>query len=359
MHNQTVALRAAIAAAAIVGGLHAQTPAVKNAEEAYKNIVQLKGTPADQLMPAMQFISSSLGVECTFCHVQGKMEADDKAAKKTAREMMAMTANINKEAFKGQRQVTCYSCHHGVGHPVAMPPVLEADLPARSAAAPAPPAAAAHQVTADQILEKYVSALGGADALRKVTTRVMTGVTIVNGSETAIEIFTKAPNRRVSISSGSSYTAFDGNLSWMGSKGRPPRELSASESDGGSIDAEFWLALRMKEMFPQLRRGRPETINGVECEVLNGTRPGKTPVRIYFDKNTGLLLRLIRYAETPVGRNPTQIDYSDYREADGVKSPWRWTLSRPNGRFTIQLKEAKNNVPIDDARFVRPSGDIQ
>ncbi|MEO8373367.1 MAG: c-type cytochrome [Candidatus Solibacter sp.] len=363
MQNQTALLRAAVAAAAIMGALNAQAPAVKNAEEVYKNIVQLKGTPADQLMPAMQFISTSLGVECTFCHVQGNMEADDKAAKKTAREMMAMTANINKEAFKGQRQVTCYSCHHGVGHPVAMPPVLESDLAARPASAPAPVAPSgatpAPQVTADQILEKYVAALGGADALKKVTTRVMTGATIVNGSETPIEIFTKAPNRRVSISSGSSYTAFDGALSWMGSKGRPARELSVSESDGGSIDAEFSLALRMKEIFPQLRRGRPETIGGVECEVLTGTRPGKTPVRMYFDKNSGLLLRLIRYAETPVGRNPTQLDYSDYREVDGVKSPWRWTLSRPNGRFTIQLKEAKNNVPIDDAKFVRPSGDVQ
>ena len=75
--------------------------------------------------------------------------------------------------------------------------------------------------------------------------------------------------------------------------------------------------------------------------------------------DTGLLVRLIRYAETPVGRNPTQIDYSDYREVDGVKTPWRWTLSRPNGRFTIQVKEARNNVPIDDAKFVRPAGDIQ
>ena len=170
-------------------------------------------------MPAMQFISSSLGVECTFCHVQGSMESDDKGPKSTAREMMAMTANINKEAFKGQRQVTCYSCHHGVRHPVAMPPVLEADLPARPAAAPAPPAAGAPQVTADQIIEKYITALGGADALMKVNTRVMTGVTIVNGGETPIEIFTKAPNKRISIASGSSYTAFDGSLSSMGSRG--------------------------------------------------------------------------------------------------------------------------------------------
>ena len=285
------------------------------------------------------------------------MEADDKAAKKTAREMMAMTANINKEAFKGQRQVTCFSCHHGVGHPVAMPPVLESDLPARPAAAPAPPAAGAPQVTADQIIEKYVSALGGDDAL-KVTTR-MTRATIVNGSETPIEIFTKAPNKRISISNGQSFTAFDGTAGWMGNTGRPAREMSATESEAAGLDAEFALALRLKEIFPQLRRGRPETIGGVECELLNATRPGRPPVRLYFDKNSGLLVRLVRYAETPVGRNATQIDYADYREMDGVKSPFRWTLSRANGRFTIQVKEAKNNVAIEDAKFVKPSGEVK
>ena len=358
MHNRTFVWRAALAVAVVVGALQAQTPAARNAEDVYKNIVQLKGTPADELMPAMQFISSSLGVNCNFCHVQGKMDADDKPEKKTARQMMAMTANINKEAFNGRQQVTCYSCHHGVGHPVAIPPVMESDAAPRPPA-PAAPAGGAPQVTADQILEKYVNALGGAEALQKIHTRVMKGVTIVNGNESPIELFTKAPNKRVSISNGSSYTAFDGTAGWMGSKGRPARELSPSESDGGSIDAEFSLALRMKEIFPQLRRGRPETIDGVECDVLNGNRPGKTPVRMYFDKSTGLLVRLVRYAQTPMGRLPTQLDYADYRAVDGVKSPWRWTLSRPNGRFTIQVKEVQNNVPVDDAKFVRPSGDIQ
>src|ERR1035441_1091125 len=111
--------------------------ASKTTEEVYKNIVQLKGTPADQLMPAMQFMASSLGVECTFCHVAGKMEADDKQPKKTAREMIAMTAAINKDSFRGQRQVTCFSCHHGAGHPVNTPPVLDSDAPAR----PTPPTA--------------------------------------------------------------------------------------------------------------------------------------------------------------------------------------------------------------------------
>jgi hypothetical protein len=354
MKHQDLLMRAAVAATAIAGGLYAQSAPPKNAEEVYKNIVAFKGKPADQIGPAMQFMASALGTDCNFCHVQGKFEADDKAAKKTAREMIAMTAKINAEAFHGQQQVSCYSCHHGVGHPVAVPPVMESD------AAPRPPApAAAAQVTADQIIDKYVSALGGADALKKISSRYMKGVTIVGGAESPIELWTKAPNKRVSVSNGSSYTAFDGTAGWMGNTGRPARDMAAAESEAAGLDAEFALGLRLKELFPQLRRGRPETINGVECEVLNATRPGQPPVRLYFAKDTGLLVRMVRYADTPVGRNPTQVDYADYREQDGVKSPWRWSLSRPNNRFTIQVKELKNNVAIDDAQFAKPSGDLK
>jgi hypothetical protein len=344
----------AIAIALLFGSIAFAQPA----ETVYKNIVQLKGTPADQLLPAMQFISASLGVQCDFCHVAGKMEADDKGPKKTARQMMAMQAAINKDAFQGRLQVTCFSCHRGAEHPVNSPPVLDSDAPARPAM-PAAPASGAAAIAADQIIEKYLTALGGADAIGKVTSRVMKGTIQTGGSETPIELFTKAPNKRISISNGQSFTAFDGTAGWMGNTGRPAREMTATESEAAGLDAEFALSLRLKEIFPQLRRGRPETIGGVECELLNATRPGRPPVRLYFDKNSGLLVRLVRYAETPVGRNATQIDYADYREMDGVKSPFRWTLSRPNGRFTIQVKEAKNNVAIEDAKFVKPGGEVK
>jgi len=331
----------------------------KTAEQVYKNIAQLKGTPADQLMPAMQVISSSLGVECSFCHVAGKAELDDKPAKKTAREMMAMVASINKGSFGGRQQVSCYSCHHGVANPASVPPVLETDA-VRAGTNPAPPVGAAP--TADDVIQKYVTAMGGAEAIRKITSRVETGAILVGGSQTPIEVLTKAPNKRVTIShsaQGDSFTAFDGTAGWMGNTGRPAREMTPTESGASALDAEFAIALRLKEIFPQIRRGRPEQIDGVMCEQLIGTGPGRLPVRLYFDQSSGLLMRLVRYAETPVGRNPTQIDYADYRDADGVKIPFRWTLARVNGRFTIQIAEVKSNVPIQDAKFAKPAGDVK
>ncbi|MBZ5621914.1 MAG: c-type cytochrome [Acidobacteriia bacterium] len=355
------------AAAVVVGSVavapqaaQGQAAEVKTAEQVFKNITQLKGTPADQLTPAMQFIASSLGVECGFCHVQGKPEADDKPQKKTARDMMAMQASINKDSFRGQRQVTCYSCHRGSARPVNMPPVLESDAPAHAAPATAPPAGAAS--TVDSIVEKYVTAVGGADAIKRVTSRVMKGSIVAGGNETPIEVITKAPNKRVSIThnaSGESFTAFDGTAGWMGSTGRPARDMSPAESGASSLDAEFALALRLKEIFPQLRRGRPEEIGGVQCDTLNGSGPGRPAVRLYFDSKSGLLVRMVRYAETPLGRIPTQIDYADYRDVDGVKVAFRWTLARPNGRFTIQIAEAKANVPVEDAKFAKPASEVK
>jgi hypothetical protein len=312
----------------------AQTADVKTAEQVYKNITELKGIPADQLMPTMQFISVSLGVNCETCHVQGKPEADDKRAKKTAREMIAMTMAINKDSFHGQTQVTCFSCHRGSERPVAIPPVTETDAPAKPEVRPAQPAT---PPTADSILEKYVTALGGADAIKKVTSRVGKGVITAMGSNTPIEVFTKAPNKRITVTHAESGD-----------------EMSPADAKGSALDSEFYLPLRMKEIFTQMRAGRPDKIGDVAVNTLMGTRQGLPPVRFFFEANTGLLLRMVRYTENPMGRMPVQIDYSDYRDVDGVKTPFRWTLSRPNGRFTIQLGEVKANVPVEDAKFAKP-----
>src|SRR5579872_1317850 len=208
----------------------AQAPEVKTAEQVYKNIQQLKGTPADQLPAAMQFIAVSLGTNCGTCHDTQKYEADDKGPKKTAREMMAMVASINKESFRGSRTITCYSCHRGSLRPISTPPVQDSDTPPAAPAPPPAPAAGTQPPSADDLIAKYLAAVGGADAMKKVTSRTMKGAITAMGNETAIDLYTKAPNKRVSISHASatndSYTAFDGTVGWLANTGRPAREMA-------------------------------------------------------------------------------------------------------------------------------------
>lgn len=269
--------------------------------------------------------------------------------------MIAMTMAINKNSFEGRREVTCYTCHHGMVHPQGAPPVLETDAPPQHEA---PPATTAAGPTADQILEKYVAAIGGQAAVNKAESRVAKGTLLMGGREMPVEVISKAPNKRIStmhMPNGDSITAYDGNSGWMANPGRPVTPMSAAESDAAALDAELHFATRVKEIFKQLRVGRPEKVGDAQCQVLMGMRPGLPPVRLYFDEASGLLVRMVRFTETPLGRMPTQIDYSDYKPLDGLKVPLRWTIARPGGRFTIQIADVQQNVPVDDAKFAKPA----
>jgi outer membrane lipoprotein-sorting protein len=332
----------------------------KTAGQQFKNIKLLKDIPADQLIPAMQFITASLGVECEFCHVPDAFEKDDKKTKVTARKMMEMMFTINEENFDGHREVTCYSCHRGSPKPVAMPPVMTAE------AKPTTDEKVIHEggeskenngPSADQLFEKYLQAVGGASAVDKVSSRVMKGTITFGDSNVPIEIYSKAPDERASFTHmphGESITVFDGHEGWLGVPGHPVREMHGPDIDGASMDADLHFPAHLTEMFSKVEMRGTEKVGDHEAYLVVGERAGKTPVQLYFDKESGLLVRLVRFGETPLGRLPTQIDYADYKETGGVKIPLRWTLARPGGRFTIQVSEVKQNVPVDDAKFAKP-----
>jgi photosynthetic reaction center cytochrome c subunit len=354
--------------------VHAGGPSVDNsagpkkAEEQFKNIRVLKGIPADQLVPGMQFITASLGVECQFCHVEGAFEKDDKKTKQTARKMMAMMFAINKDNFDGHREVTCYSCHRGNSKPVGIPLVM-AEEPKASAGevkvveankGEGVDAKEANAPTADHLIDKYLQALGGAAATDKITSRVMKGTITFGDRSIPIDIYSKDPDKRISFThtpDGDSVTAFDGREGWLGFPGRPAREMHGSELDAAGMDADLHFAAHLKGMFKEMQMQGVEKVGDFDAYLVIGQREGKPPLRLYFDEKSGLLVRLVRYGDTPFGLMPTQIDYADYREAGGVKIPFRWTLARPSGRFTIQVSEVKQNAPVDDAKFAKPAAE--
>src|SRR5580698_1956591 len=244
----------------------ANTPGPKKAEEQFKNIQVLKGIPAEQLVPTMQFVAASLGVQCDFCHVQGAFEKDDKKPKQTARKMMEMMITINTENFDGHRAVTCNSCHRGNPIPQAIPPVM-AENPKEPMGMPGPKPPDAKQDTGptpEQLLDKYVQAAGGAPAIDKVTTRVMKGTIDFGGKALPIDIYSKDPDQRISFThmpEGDSITAFNGREGWLGSPGRPGvREMHGSELDAASMDADLHLATHLKTMFSELKAQGTEKV---------------------------------------------------------------------------------------------------
>jgi photosynthetic reaction center cytochrome c subunit len=335
------------------------TPSPKTAEQAFKNIQVLKGRPADQLIPAMQFITASLGVECDYCHVQGAFDKDDKKPKQIARKMMQMMMVINQENFDSHREVTCYSCHRAAAKPVAIP-IISEEEPKPALAVPPNDASqtSPNLPSSDQLIEKYIEALGGATAIQKVASRVAQGVANVGGHQTPIDIFEKNPDRRISylhLANGDSVTAYNGREGWLAAPGRPLRDMNSSDVEAAKLDADLHFATDIKQIFGELHVEHEEKIGERSVYVIFALRQGQPPVQLYFDEQTGLLLREVRYAESPLGLNPTEIDYADYRDVDGVKTPFRWTIARPGGRFSIQLEQIKQNVPIDEAKFAKPA----
>ncbi|HSR06951.1 MAG TPA: hypothetical protein VLM42_07365, partial [Bryobacteraceae bacterium] len=102
------------------------------------------------------------------------------------------------------------------------------------------------------------------------------------------------------------------------------------------------------------RSGPLDSIGDKEVQVVQGSGPRGLLATLYFDTKTGLLVRLVRYSASPIGRVPTQIDYSDYRDVNGIKFPFKYTFSWLDGRDSFQLSDVKINVPIDAAKFGKP-----
>jgi photosynthetic reaction center cytochrome c subunit len=335
--------------------------APKTAEQQFKNIQVLKAIPADQLIPTMQFISASLNVECGFCHVEHHFDKDDKKPKQIARKMMQMQMAINSNNFEGHQEVTCNTCHRGSTDPMAVPAIAEAGS-RPSTEEREGEQEHANLPSAQAVVEKYVAAVGGKSAIGKLTTLTEKGtMSGFGGRSMSIDIYTKAPGDRASIAHmpmGESVTAVNQQGGWFGMGNRPPREMSDADANGYRLEAAFALVPNLDQLFEKLRIVKPEKIGDRDTLLVVGMRPGEPPVRMNFDQQSGLLVRLTRFTQTALGRNPVQIDFADYRDLDGVKIPYKWTLGRPNGSFTIQVEQAQANVPIDNAKFTKPEAPV-
>jgi len=343
-----------------------QQPRPQMAEEVFKNVQVLKGIPVDEFMDTMGMFSAALSLNCIDCHTAESVGtwdrfADETPLKQTARRMVQMVNELNRANFKGVRSVTCYTCHHGDLRPKLVPNL---------AAQYAVPVEDPNEIevfrlpggpSADQVFEKYLQALGGAQRLAGLTSFAGKGTYIgfeTEQTKVPVEVFAKAPLQRstvVHMTVGDKVTLYDGRAAWIAGSDKPIplMPLTGGNLDGAKIDALVAFPAQIKQAFSQWQVGAT-AIDDREVHVLRGTNPRQPPVNFYFDES-GLLVRVVRFVDTAVGRVPTQIDYSDYREVSGVKMPFKWTVTWTNGQSTTELSEMQGNVSIDAARFARPA----
>lgn len=337
------------------------------AEEVFKNIRVLRGIPVDEFMGTMGIFSAALGMSCEDCHSSSdttweNYALDTSPKKVTARRMVQMMSSINQASFGGRQVVTCYTCHRGNSRPKVTPSLAalySAPLDEPDDIVQPDPGAP----SADQILDKYIQALGGAQRLASLTSFVAKGKSVGYGPEgydRPVEIFARAPDQRATIIhtlDGDSTTIFGGRAGWSAvpHKPLPVLALSKGDLDGVKLDAELSFPARIKGTLRDWRVGASTEIDNRPVHVVQGVSAGGSLATFYFDQGSGLLVRLVRYADSRVGRLPTQIDYSDYRDVAGVKMPFRWKMTWLDGLENFELTEVQPNAPIDAAKFARPA----
>jgi photosynthetic reaction center cytochrome c subunit len=359
------------------------------AEQAFKNIQVFKGLPVDDFMETMGIMAASLDFDCSDCHVGAGTDQVDWAAdtsrKQMARLMVTMVANINKNNFGGRQLVTCWTCHRNRDKPLVTP-VMDTiygtvtiepdDVIVATEGLPSP----------ESILDKYIQAAGGAQRLASLKSFVGKGTSVSFGGFGGggdVELVAEAPDKRATIilfkqatDRGDQIRTYDGHAGWV----RTPLnvlgefQLSGGDLDGARLDAQLSFPGQIKQVLMNLKTGPPGTITDLpapasqaslqkdvtlgqthDVDVVQGTGPRGLLVTLYFDRKTGLLLRELRYGSSPIGRVPTQVDFADYRDVNGIKLPFRITYAWLDGRDSIVLNEIKTNVPVSEAKFDRPA----
>jgi hypothetical protein len=340
------------------------------AEKVFKDIQVMKGVPVDEFLGSMGYISNALAVNCTYCHLGdgggGWGEyARDNPKKLMARTMIVMVNTINKTHFGGRKVVTCVTCHNGANVPATIrkldavyntPTTDEPAVITRQA--PGSP-------SAEQVLDKYLAAIGGAERVAKLTSWAATGTYIgyAEAQTVPVEIYARAPaqfTRIIRTFEGPSTSVFDGRNGWTSIPEAetpiPFRQITGSELDAMRMDAQMAFPGNIKQYLTGWQGSVPAVLgDDKDLYVVQGNTPSGIPVKLYFDAETGLLVRQVRYTEAFLGRNMQQLDYDDYREVAGVKMPFKWTFGWQSGQGRYELTEVQPNVTIDAARFAQPA----
>jgi hypothetical protein len=342
------------------------------AGEAFKNVTTapLKVLTVDDFLGAMGVMAAALGYDCADCHPgAGSDKVDwviDTPKKKTARKMVDMVTAINKTYFNGAQNVTCFTCHHGRDLPTTTIALDTLYGPPNSETPDIVSPGGQGLPTATQILDKYIQAVGGAQKLATMKSFIASGTSLGYeglGGGGSFQILGQAPDKRAVIidfkehpERGNNTRVFNGTAGWI----KSPRgllsefQVTGAELDGQKLDATLAFPAQIKTALTNWRAGVPDSVNGKDVNVVQGRGPRGLLATLYFERDSGYLIRVVRYSPTPIGRDPTQLDFGDYRDVNGIKFPFQYTFSWLDGKDSFKLTDVKINVPVDAAKFEKP-----
>jgi outer membrane lipoprotein-sorting protein len=215
--------------------------------------------------------------------------------------------------------------------------------------------------TVDNILDNYVKAIGGKEAIEKITSRAMKGTFDIEAMSISapVEMYSKAPNKsstKIDVPNfGVVNRVFDGATGWDSNPASGLRELSGLELSQMKRGSDFYQELNYKKNYAKMEVKGIEKAGSYDAYVIEATPAEGGPEKLYFDVNTGLLVRQDGEFESPQGKTQIETYVDDYKVVDGVKIAHMMKQVNPQMTWVIKLTEVKNNIEIDGAKFNKPS----
>lgn len=215
--------------------------------------------------------------------------------------------------------------------------------------------------TVDEVLDKYVKATGGKEAIQKQTSRTVKATFEIEamGLTGPVQMYSKAPNKSAMVieipNVGTFNEVFDGTKAWSANPMSGLREKSGAELAAQKRDSDFYQSLNLKSQYSKMTVKGKEKVGAGEAYVIEATPAEGGPEKLYFDVASGLLVRQDAERESEQGKIAVEIYYEDYKEVDGVKIAHTLKQVTPMFSMTIKTTEVKHNAPIDDAKFNKPA----
>lgn len=215
--------------------------------------------------------------------------------------------------------------------------------------------------TPGELMAKYVEAIGGEAAIRAVKTRVTEGemnLPAMNLKGT-LKTWNQAPSSMVVIGEfpgiGVDAKGTDGAVAWANDPFMGPRLLEGAEKAAFLRSATLDSDLRWQEMYPKAETVGSEDVGGKPAWKAVFTDAEEKQETRYFDKESGLVVRVDTTIDSPMGSVPVMSEVSDYRVVGDLKIPHLTTVTLPTAQVVVTLLKVEHNVEIDAALLAPPA----